>query len=435
MPRLLTTSASACRKLLHKAELMGINTAALEMQESQLAALVDVRKKWHIPPAFTVEFIAYYLDRNDRLKGMKTTLEKLLESNQVLLEEQQALRNKYDTLVKENSEATQVNLDLKQHVQKYHSAILSACPTKKLPNIENIGKPAPKPVQSMMVPTAAALKMGVGFPITNISVGRNDPSNVLNQTRQGEHLFLVINSQSYSKREVADSLLLSECGICRQKRDQHLLVKCDTCHLYYHLNCLNPPLTRPPKKSKLYGWQCSECDKSSDSELEQIKTRRRSRSRYSKESSEVFTPKVKIKPVEPNPEAPPILPREEPICYLSPKQSDVSTHTQLNDSGLKSENSTFNSSDMANTYAILNNTNEDLVISKSSKKRRREKHRNRYSPETGMPTKEHKRKRKKKSLDIENSNPPNLPHPRITIKVINAEFTLVRFLNYTLNNR
>lgn len=96
MPRLLTTSASACRKLLLKAELMGIDTAALEMQESQVAALVDVRKKWHIPPAFTVEFIAYYLDRNDRLKGMKQTLENFVEDNTILLEEQQSLRNKYE---------------------------------------------------------------------------------------------------------------------------------------------------------------------------------------------------------------------------------------------------------------------------------------------------------------------------------------------------
>jgi len=53
MPRLLTTSASAYRKLLRKAELMGIDTQALEIQEAQVAALVDVRKKWHIPPAFT----------------------------------------------------------------------------------------------------------------------------------------------------------------------------------------------------------------------------------------------------------------------------------------------------------------------------------------------------------------------------------------------
>jgi len=52
MPRLLTTSASAYRKLLRKAELMGIDTQALEIQEAQVASLVDVRKKWHIPPAF-----------------------------------------------------------------------------------------------------------------------------------------------------------------------------------------------------------------------------------------------------------------------------------------------------------------------------------------------------------------------------------------------
>lgn len=75
---------------------MGIDTAALEMQEAQAAALVDVRKKWHIPPAFSVEFIAYYLDRNDRLKDMKKTLENLLENNRDLIAEQQSLRSKYD---------------------------------------------------------------------------------------------------------------------------------------------------------------------------------------------------------------------------------------------------------------------------------------------------------------------------------------------------
>lgn len=99
MPRLLTTSASACRKLLKKAELMGIDTVALEMQEAQMAALVDVRKKWHIPPAFSVEFVAYYLDRNDRLRVMKSGLEELLSMNSQLLEEQQSLRLKYDKVI------------------------------------------------------------------------------------------------------------------------------------------------------------------------------------------------------------------------------------------------------------------------------------------------------------------------------------------------
>lgn len=319
--------------------------------------------------------------------------------------------------MKENGDVTQLNLDIKQQIQKYHSAILSACPTKKLPNIDDIGKPPPKQIQPMMVPTAAALKMGVGFPISNIAVGRSDLNNINNQNRQG-NTFEFENFKNY-KGSILDALLLNECGICQQKRDQHLLVKCDTCHLYYHLNCLNPPLTRPPKKSKLYGWQCSECDKSSDSELEQVKSTRRSRSKYTKDSKELFTPKVKIKPVEPNPEDDK-QPAEEDMNFEQTTES-VAEEVKLNDTEINDEqNNTFNSSiEVTNSYSILNNTGEDMVISsKSSKKRRREKHRNRYSPDTGIPIKEHKRKRKKKSLDIDSSSPPTIPHPRITIKVI-----------------
>ena len=175
MPRLLTTSASVCRKLLLKAELMGIDTAALEMQEAQLSALVDIRKKWHIPPAFTVEFIAYYLDRNDRVKGMKEALEKLLENNHDLLEEQRLLRSKYDILLKESNEENEKNSELKQNIHKLHSVILSACSMKNLPNVDDIGKsPTNRIPQPMLVPTAAALKMGVGFPLNNITTGRGD---------------------------------------------------------------------------------------------------------------------------------------------------------------------------------------------------------------------------------------------------------------------
>lgn len=79
MPRLLTTSASACRQLARKAELMDVDTTALEAQEAQVVALVDVRKKWHIAPAFSVEFIGYYLDRNLRMTSMKRRLQELYD--------------------------------------------------------------------------------------------------------------------------------------------------------------------------------------------------------------------------------------------------------------------------------------------------------------------------------------------------------------------
>ncbi|KAK4882682.1 hypothetical protein RN001_006001 [Aquatica leii] len=396
MPRLLTTSASACRKLLRKAELMGIDTAALEIQEAQVAALVDIRKKWHIPPAFSVEFIAYYLDRNDRLKTMKDALEKLLENNNNLLEEQQSCRLKYDQLMKESGDELKLTTTIKEKVHKLHSAILSACPTKNLPNMDELGKPVNRQPQPMMVPTAAALKMGVGFPLNSISIGRNDSNRVL----------------SSQARQSQDNLLLNECGICRQRRDQHLLAKCDTCHLYYHLDCLNPPLTRLPKKSKLYGWQCSECDKTSDSEVEQVKAPRRSRSRYSRESKfekEMFTPKVIIKPVERDPSHP------EVTSNVTIHMKNYTSPNQTIDSYRKDDSPAKVEEDNRNGYDELNSTieGETMIISRSSKKRRREKHRSRYSPDALRSSKEHKRKRKKKCLDIENPK----PHPRITIKI------------------
>jgi hypothetical protein len=54
---------------------------------------------------------------------------------------------------------------------------------------------------------------------------------------------------------------------------------------------------------------------------------------------------------------------------------------------------------------------------RTGKKRRREKH-HRYSPDSQgvSPTKEHKHKRKRKSLDVE--NPIQQETPRIKIKVL-----------------
>lgn len=64
------------------------------------------------------------------------------------------------------------NQEYKQDIHKFHSAILSANPTKNLPNIQDLGKPQNvRAPQQMMVPTAAALKMGVGFPLKNIPRG------------------------------------------------------------------------------------------------------------------------------------------------------------------------------------------------------------------------------------------------------------------------
>ncbi|EUB61630.1 PHD finger protein [Echinococcus granulosus] len=50
-----------------------------------------------------------------------------------------------------------------------------------------------------------------------------------------------------------------QCSVCNGYRDQHLLTICDTCKKAFHIACLDPPLTRVPKQSKLFAWQCSMC--------------------------------------------------------------------------------------------------------------------------------------------------------------------------------
>ncbi|XP_019548346.3 PHD finger protein 14 [Aedes albopictus] len=333
MPRLLTTSATACKKLLLKAELMGIDTAAMEFQEAQMTALADVRKKWHIPPAFSVEFIGYYLDRTVRLKEIKQNLQEQVTSNQKLLEEQQRLRDKYDSAMKANQEALNQNDNLKDAIKKLYDDIHALCPNKALIPIEQIGKPpsvppmqnpnviintpsSTPPARTITVPTAAALKMGVGFPLQNlIAPGKRDDTGRILSTQCKQ------NSEE----------LLNECGICKRCSDQHLLAKCDTCHLYYHLGCLNPPLTRHPKKSKLYGWQCSECDKSDDSGPENVilpKAPRKSRTRYSKDG--IIVPYDMPSPeFDRSPDSPPKRPRKSggPSCNTSTAENSPTKST------------------------------------------------------------------------------------------------------------
>ena len=78
---------------------------------------------------------------------------------------------------------------------------------------------------------------------------------------------------SLDKMEQSTRLLDSivhRCATCKSTEDQHTMACCGTCSKYYHMNCVDPPLTRLPKKGDNYMWQCSSCDPSdkevSDSE-------------------------------------------------------------------------------------------------------------------------------------------------------------------------
>ena len=60
LPRPLTSSASAIRKLMRKAELMGISTDIFPVDTADTNASMDGRRK-HKQPALTADFVNYYL--------------------------------------------------------------------------------------------------------------------------------------------------------------------------------------------------------------------------------------------------------------------------------------------------------------------------------------------------------------------------------------
>ncbi|PRD35322.1 UNVERIFIED_CONTAM: PHD finger protein 14 [Trichonephila clavipes] len=213
MPRLLTTSPSACKKLIKKAELLGLSP---QLHLSGADYGMDIRRKWHVPPAFSAEFVSYYLDRNLRMVSMQHRLDELLQQNSQLQEQEQDLRQNYERIVADVEIFRKENAELTERGMHYWK-ILCDLSNKKLP------------LPDVLQPKPAA-------------------------------------KSSRNKKSDSVGSVIVECSICHKSHDQHQLAKCDSCQLHYHLACLDPPLSRMPKKTKSLGWQCSECDKTEEEE-------------------------------------------------------------------------------------------------------------------------------------------------------------------------
>ena len=66
IPRLLSTSASAVRKIQRMGEIMGVSLERQLLEEKHQLTVAESRKKWYIPPALSVEYVSYYFDRGNR---------------------------------------------------------------------------------------------------------------------------------------------------------------------------------------------------------------------------------------------------------------------------------------------------------------------------------------------------------------------------------
>ncbi|KAL8165231.1 UNVERIFIED_CONTAM: PHD finger protein 14 [Gekko kuhli] len=212
LPRPLTSSASAIRKLMRKAELMGISTDIFPVDTSDTSSSVDGRRK-HKQPALTADFVNYYLERNMRMIQIQENMAEQKKIKDKLENEQEKLHVEYNKLCESLEELQNMNAKLRNEGQGMW-AVLGRIIGQKL-NIPAILR-APK---------------------------ERKPSKKEGGTQ---------------KTTILPAVLYS-CGICKKNHDQHLLLLCDTCKLHYHLGCLDPPLSRMPRKTK--NSYCPELDR------------------------------------------------------------------------------------------------------------------------------------------------------------------------------
>ncbi|XP_069815458.1 PHD finger protein 14 isoform X5 [Dendropsophus ebraccatus] len=221
LPRPLTSSASAIRKLMRKAELMGISTDIFPVDNSDTSSSVDGRRK-HKQPALTADFVNYYLERNMRMMQLQENLS-----------EQKNIKDK-----------------LENEQEKLHIEYNKLC--EALDDLQNVGSNLRNEGQGLWVMMCKIAGQKLNLPAILRAPKERKPSK-----REGG-----------AQKALPLPAVLYSCGICKKNHDQHLLLLCDTCKLHYHLGCLDPPLTRMPKKTKNSYWQCSECDQAGSSDIE-----------------------------------------------------------------------------------------------------------------------------------------------------------------------
>ena len=212
--RLLSTCPEACKLLAKKADILGL----LKHPGYNVAAAVTKGRIIKHEPNLSAEFVNYFFKREmesveltDALRTAEPHLSKLRKEQKNLTKKSEDLHVKLEKVCHDKNA-------LKLTCEQIHSALNKlSSRTFKLPDIFR-----PKQMKEKIVKL-------------------DETSKLLNT-------------------------VVNRCATCKETNDQHMFALCDTCKQHYHLGCLDPPLTRMPKKSDNYLWQCTECDSSDESE-------------------------------------------------------------------------------------------------------------------------------------------------------------------------
>ncbi|MFH4980268.1 hypothetical protein AB6A40_006977 [Gnathostoma spinigerum] len=223
-PRLLHTSPRLLDLFADKAVMNGDERWNFFRNFSK----VDGKQLSYLPPAVSDAFNSYYHHRDKELLPMLEKRSKELEVDN------ESKRKRLAALEKECSE---LKLSIINNTQSsVQKTILQWYQTLRSLGLEKLNDP---------------LENGMNSHCRRLST----KAKTENQSK---------SPQVECLKDPLHPLLLLRCSICQKTDDQHLLILCDDCQKYYHLACLDPPLTRMPKKTSTQGWICSQCCESDE---------------------------------------------------------------------------------------------------------------------------------------------------------------------------
>ncbi|XP_018494139.1 PHD finger protein 14 [Galendromus occidentalis] len=185
-------------------------------------------RRWHTQVSFSVDFVSYFLDRQRRIKESEKTLEKMIEES-TMLRRQQAL------------------------MSELYEKVSGVCKAERAHNRHMI-----EVLNKLWAPLRL---LGIKF----------EPQMLRDHAeRQGF---------------TSPQKMLKSCKVCSSVEEQHQQIECEQCHATFHLFCLNPPLTRFPKKTKGINWLCEDCleaNKTAHERKKALPSARRSRQQSSR---------------------------------------------------------------------------------------------------------------------------------------------------------
>lgn len=210
-PRALFGSSSAFAKLTRKAEIFGLDTNVVIVDD---AVDMPSQRKKDVKPALSAEFSTQYVIRQTHIK---------------------TARARYD----------QLNLQIFSLKEEEHEL------QTKIPLIDKEIKAA-----GLEFEKARQQALSIWSLIAEVNKKQRVPKCILSAKKK--HV---------SIKSIVPPSLLKNCKICSSHEDKEMMVDCDNCGNYFHFKCLNPPVTRSPKINKRWAWYCQKCNQKKDDQI------------------------------------------------------------------------------------------------------------------------------------------------------------------------